>query len=420
MNRVSHDQPSTPGAGHGKRTVDLAGLQATPNALAPLYSRFAVAERLLLTGHSHQAWPDVALDGQIEAFTDAARDVDLKWERAAAQARRVADGFRALLDDPEGEIALDANTHQLVVRFLSGLDLRRRPRLVTTDGEFHTLRRQLARLAEEGVEVVRVATDPVETLAERLADELDERTSAVLVSSVLFATGRIVPYLDQLAAACRNYPAELLIDAYHTLGVVDMPIDELGLRDAWIVGGGYKYLQLGEGNCFLRLPDHADRFRPVMTGWFAEFDTLAEQHAAAEVAYGRGAGRFAGATYDPTSHYRAARVFEFFTEHGLTSEFLREVSLHQVGLLAERFDRLSLPEKLITRDRETPRSCYAGFLALRCPNAAQVQAALATEGVYTDSRGEYLRFGPAPYLTDAQLRSAMDALGSVLRGGMSG
>ena len=31
--------------------------------LAAFYSHFDVQTRLLLTGHSHQAWPDVALDG---------------------------------------------------------------------------------------------------------------------------------------------------------------------------------------------------------------------------------------------------------------------------------------------------------------------------------------------------------------------
>ena len=31
-------------------------------------------------------------------------------------------------------------------------------------------------------------------------------------------------------------------------------------------------------------------------------------------------------------------------------------------------------------------------------------------GVRTDHRGDVLRFGPAPYLTDGQLRTATDAL----------
>jgi kynureninase len=34
--------------------------------------------------------------------------------------------------------------------------------------------------------------------------------------------------------------------------------------------------------------------------------------------------------------------------------------------------------------------------------------------VGSDSRGDVLRLGPAPYLSDAQLRAAIDALGEAL------
>ena len=64
-------------------------LYASPNALAPDYSRFGVSDRLLLTGHSHQAWPDRGYDGQTRAWLDAALYVDDKWEPAFAQADRV-------------------------------------------------------------------------------------------------------------------------------------------------------------------------------------------------------------------------------------------------------------------------------------------------------------------------------------------
>lgn len=391
--------------------ITLDGLRATPNALASHYSRFRVAERLLLTGHSHQAWPDVAAEGQLEAFEDAARAVDDKWELAAAKADEVARHFGALLGEPDAEVALGASTHDLVIRFLSALDLRSRPRLVTTDGEFHTLRRQLGRLAEEGVEVVRVPATPADSLADRLAAEIDDRTSAVLVSMVLFETARIVPGLDRVAMACERFGAELLVDAYHALGVIEVPIAALGLGSAWVVGGGYKYLQLGEGNCFLRLPPHADRFRPVVTGWYAEFGALADEPDPSRVRYPVGAARFAGATYDPTSHYRAARVLRFRADQGLSPALLRQVSLHQVALLARAFDDLDLPEDVLTRDRTTPPELIAGFLALRCREAQRLQQALRARCVHTDSRGHFLRFGPAPYLSDAQLTDAMAALG---------
>ena len=385
---------------------------AEANPLAAHYRRFRVAERLLLTGHSHQAWPDVALDGQVAAFEDAALHVDEKWERAFAQAERVRDGFRALLGDPGGELALGASTHDLVLRFLSALDLRARQRLVTTDGEFHTLRRQLARLAEEGLEVVRLAARPVDTLADRLAAAADDRTAAVLVSAVLFEDARIVPNLDALAEACAARGAELLVDAYHALGVLPFTTPPM----AWVVGGGYKYLQLGEGNCFLRLPEHAHALRPAITGWFAEFGELAEPPRPGQVAFGPGAAAFAGSTYDPTSHYRAARVFEFFAEHGLTPEVLRASYRRQVDLLAALFDALAAPDELVTRDRETPLERFGAFLALRSPRAAELQRALAGRGLLTDTRGACLRLGPAPYLSDAQLEEAMGVLGSFVRG----
>ncbi|MDP9490655.1 MAG: kynureninase [Actinomycetota bacterium] len=367
--------------------------------LAPHYSAFRVSERLLLTGHSHQAWPDVARDGVVEAWEDAALLADEKWGRAFEKAERVRDGFRMWLADPAGEIALDQNTFGLVLRFLSALDLRRRPRLVTTDGEFHTLRRLMARLAEEELlDVVIVDARPAETLAERLAAETDERTAAVLVSAVLFEDSRIVPGLAELAAACEARGAQLLVDAYHALGCMPFPLSAQGLESAWVVGGGYKYLQLGEGNCFLRLPPQADELRPRFTGWYAEFAELATSKTPGAVEYPKGGMRFAGATYDPTSHYRAARVFDFFEEQGLTPEALRENYLRQTTVLAEA---LSVPGE---------REEYGGFIASEVAKAEEVSRRLAEEGVMTDSRGRYLRLGPAPYLTHAQIEAAIDHL----------
>jgi kynureninase len=380
---------------------------AQTNPLAAYYTRFRVAERLLLTGHSHQAWPDVALEGVTEAFADAARYVDDKWERAFLKAERVRAGFRTLLGDPDAELALGASTHDLVIRFLSALPLRSRPRLITTDGEFHTLRRQLARLGEEWLEIVRVPSRPADTLAERLAALADARTAAVLVSAVRFEDARIVPGLDVLAGTCAARGIELLIDAYHALGAVPF----LTPAPAWVVGGGYKYLQLGEGNCFMRVPAHMYDARPAVTGWFAEFEALPNARDPAHVAYPPGAAAFSGSTYDPTSHYRAARVLDFFVERELTATVLHARYRSQIALLASAFDALDLPEAVISRDRQTPPDQFGGFLALSSPHAPELSGALRELGVFTDIRGAFVRFGPAPYLSDTQLEEAIGFLG---------
>ena len=397
-----------------------------PESLARHYSRSGVADRLALTGHSHQAWPDVARDAQLEAFDDAALLLDEKWDRAFARADRVRSGLAAMLgDDERGRITLADSTHTLLVRLLSSLDLRARPRVVTTDGEFHSARRQLDRLEEAGVEVVRVAatgwgdaTGPgpdlgPDDLAARLAAAVDGRTALVLVSKVLFGTGRVVTGLAETAAACRAHGAVLVVDSYHALGALDWTLAQDDLQEVFVVGGGYKYLQQGEGVCFLRWPA-GTALRPLVTGWFAEFGDVHEPPQGG-VAYGDGPERFAGSTYDPTSHYRAAAVLDFFDSQQMTPGWLRAVSLAQVGLLADAFDDLGADPAVVSRALTGPAEQRAGFLALRSPRAGELRAALRERGVRTDHRGDVLRLGPAPYLRDDQLIAAVDALGACLR-----
>lgn len=439
------------GGGSGGRE---GGGGIAPGHLARHYSRFRVSERVLLTGHSHQAWPDVAFEAQQQAWLDAAEMVDDKWGRAFEVAGEVRAGYRRLLDDPDGHIALGQNTHELLIRFLSALPLRERPRLVTTDGEFHTIRRQLDRLEEEGIEVVRVGAGFVrgankvglggrgeagdgaagDSIAERVIRAVDDRTAAVLVSSVLFRDARIVDGLDEVAAACARVGAELLVDAYHSLNAVPFSVAGLGLENAFVVGGGYKYCQLGEGNCFLRIPRDC-RLRPVATGWFAEFGTLAGaggggggagsggevggRHAKdgrPRVHYGEGDVRFAGSTYDPVSHYRAAAVFRFFEEQGLTVDRLREVGLAQIRRLAAGVDALDPDPRVLSRDRAVRLSRRGGFLTMETPVAGEICCKLRGRGVYADYRGRVLRLGPAPYVTGRQLDEAVAVLGEVVGG----
>lgn len=388
-------------------------LQQHPTPLSAYYTQFRVSERLLLTGHSHQAWPDMAFRGLKQAYQDATDEVDNKWEKAFRKAEEVRQGYAALLDDENGYIALGANTHELVVRFLSALPLKEKPQLITTDGEFHSIRRQLARLEEEGIEVVRVPSQPLEDVAGQIMDAMNDKTAAVLVSSVFFDSGLINPGIKTIAEACESKGVHLLVDTYHSLNVVPFSVKELKLQNAFITGGGYKYCQLGEGNCFLRFPKDFEG-RPVITGWFSEFSLLAGKHTG-KVAYGQGPDLFAGSTYDPVSHYRAAEVFRFFKNKNLTPEFLRQVSRHQIGLLIEEFQKLDLPENFVHLDKNLVPESRAGFLVLKTMRAGEIQQQLMQAGVFTDNRGDSLRFGPAPYLSDQQLKEAMRILGDVVR-----
>lgn len=152
--------------------------------------------------------------------------------------------------------------------------------------------------------------------------------------------------------------------------------------------------------------------RPALTGWFAEFEGL-EQGATGSVAYGAGAAAFAGATYDPTAHYRAAAVFDFHAAHRLTAERLREMSRRQVGLLMSTFERLDL-DPAAARVEPMPPERRAGFLAVRTTSARRIAREARTQGLFVDARGGILRLGPAPYLRDDQLQDAVAIVGTLL------
>ena len=107
-------------------------------------------------------------------------------------------------------------------------------------------------------------------------------------------------------------------------------------------------------------------------------------------------------------------MFDFFECAGLTPAGLREISQHQVGLLARDFDALDLDPATIDRDRGVPLEQLGGFLVLTSPHAAALCGGLAERGVFTDRRGTALRLGPAPYLSDRQIRDAVAALGETV------
>jgi kynureninase len=153
--------------------------------------------------------------------------------------------------------------------------------------------------------------------------------------------------------------------------------------------------------------------RPILTSWFAEFAAL-RQPPSGGVAYGPGGAAFAGATYDPTSHYRGAAVFEFHARQRLTADRLHAINRRQVAALQSNVERLDL-DPAVAHVEPMPDGRRGGFLAIRAPRAADFSRLLHARGVFTDSRGSILRLGPAPYLADQQLRDAATALGDVVR-----
>ena len=363
----------------------------------PLFSKSlgAAPGRLHFAAHSHHLWPDASFEGQVECWEDAAARADHKWDRVMGE---VWPGAQASVaaelgsGDPSA-IVFASNTHDFIVRLAAACprSARRPLRVLMSDGEFHSARRQMARWAESGeIELTRIAAEPFDDFSARFlgAARLGE-FDLILVSQVLFNSGRMFDEVGELTALARPEGPWVVIDAYHSFMAIEAPITPAIAASAFVLGGGYKYAMAGEGMGFMHCPPGFGE-RPSITGWFAEFGELTAPPGSS-VGYTTDAMRFMGATFDASALYRFSAIQRMLKENGLTTA---RIAARVANLQAQLLDRIAgsaLGEaELLNPLGGGP---HARFLAFRCPDAQRWCNELDAQEIVTDVRGDVLRIG---------------------------
>lgn len=365
-----------------------------------LFSRSlsAAPDRLHMAAHSHHLWPDASFEGHTHCWLDAATLADAKWDKVMDEVWPEAQAHvGAELDVAPDRIVFSSNTHDFLIRLFAAAPRRNDGplRVLTSDGEFHSARRQLARWEEEGLALVtRVAAEPFDSFSDRFLEAaLGGELDLILVSQVLFASGRICDCSEKLAALAEPDGPWVVIDGYHAFMALENPFSETSARSAFYLGGGYKYAMAGEGMAFMHCPPGFGP-RPPVTGWFAEFGELTAPPGSS-VGYTGDAMRFMGATFDPSALYRFNAIQRMLREEGLTTG---EISTHVAALQAQLLavldgTALGAAELLNPLDGRP----HARFLAFRDPRAAAWNAELMARDCITDVRGDVLRIGLALY-----------------------
>lgn len=339
----------------------------------------AAPDRLHFAAHSHHLWPDASHDGQMAAWTDAAHLADHKWGVIMGSLWSEAQGHIAselALPDP-ATISFSSNTHDFLIRIVSAMD-RQSLRILSSDGEFHSFRRQMARWVESG-KIIWKQVPPDDLATEAGRNEYD----MIFASHVLFNSGHVVD-IAPLAALAKPEGPWVVIDGYH--GFMAIPTNLADVADRiFYLSGGYKYAMAGEGVCFLHAPQGFAP-RPEITGWYAEFDDLALPPGS--VGYAPDGRRFLGSTFDPSGLYRFCAIRSMLDIEGLSTEV---ISAHVTRLQQQFLSACAMTD--MTLLNPLTDGSHARFLAFKGPRAVQLHESLARHQVVTDVRGDVLRIG---------------------------
>lgn len=370
---------------------------------------------LHFAAHSHHLWPDASYDAHMQAWNDAASMADRKWEKVYAEVIPGAQqniAHELHLPDP-GTIAFASNTHELVSRIFSAKYDGKPLDVLTSDGEFHSFRRQSERWEEAGMIRRRtIPCEPFDTFTARYLAAANEKAPDVaFVSHVMYQTGLRFDGIETLAALARPESTWVVIDGYHAFMAIPVDVSRAAGR-IFYLGGGYKYAMAGEGAAFLHTPPGFGP-RPVNTGWYAEFVHIEGKPTG--VPYSTDGMRYMGATFDVSGLYRFNAVRAMLESEGLDTE---AVSAHVRALregltaaIAEGRAGALRDAVLLRPNADEPRARY---LALRDRRATEWRARLMEHDVITDARGDVLRIGLGLYHDAADIDAFCDNVARIL------
>jgi kynureninase len=364
--------------------------------LASYRDRFPIlAETTYLISHSLGPMP-LEAKARLDAYADTWMKRGIRawgegwWETPIT----VGDQIARLIGAPPGSTVMHQNVTVASAVVLSCFPfIGERRRIVYGEGEFPSVRYLHQAQAARGAEVIVVPGE------EELVEAIDERTQLVLLSHVLFKTGRIQD-VEPVIERAHTAGAHVLLDAYQSVGTVPLDVGALGVDFA--TGGSVKWLCGGPGAGWLYVrPDLAERLEPTLVGWQGHAEPFAFEP---ELRYASGAARFLTGTPNVPALYAATAGYDIVEEIGVTP--IRERSLQLtdrlIGLVDEAGFELASPREPELR---------GGTVVVRVPAAPAVHAELERREILCDFRPDVgLRLGPHFFTTDDELDLAVAAI----------
>lgn len=382
---------------------------AVANVPATVRDRFAGLDvNTWLVSHSMGAPPVAARDALVRYHADwAAGGPEGAWPRWLDEARAIGDGIGAIVGAPAGSVSLAPNVSLLQSALASSLDLcAERNEIVYEALQFPSLAYVWTAWERAGAKTVRVATDDGKTIpTDRICSAITERTALVVLSHAYYQSAVLID-LPPIVARAHEVGALVVLDAYQTTGIV--PYDVVALDLDVVVGGSHKWLCGGPGCGWIYVkPSLAERFRPMVTGWFAHRDPFAFEPP--PIDYATDQLRWASGTPTIPGYLVAKAGHDIIRAIGVPS-----IRAHNTRLTTRLTD--AALERGWTVNTPHDAAKRTGWVGIDVPNAEHIAHELLQRRIFVDHRpGCGLRVSAHAYTTQDEIDAFLDAMDELVR-----
>lgn len=383
--------------------------------IAPLFSRVRQRSEIYLANHSLGRPLDLMAGDVREALDAWYTDMDGAWNIWMKEMTTFRHNIACLIGLHRADGVVPKISAGQGLRAVLNAVPKENPRVIATRGEFdsidfilktyHTRARASVQWVETRSSPERPPeVDPSDILAAIQAGSPD----LVVISHIYYATGQRLERLEEIVAAAHAKGALVVLDAFHSAGVIPVEFEALGADFA--IGGSYKYTRGGPGAAWLAIhPRHLNnnRLRTLDTGWFAKRDTFGFERPDQPL-LADGGDAWLEATPAPLPLFQARSGLQLVLALGV--DRLRRYSLEQLDSLGAVLSARGVKS---CRGGRTPGQSGA-FLLIPRRDAHAACDALKHAGVNVDARLGHLRLCPDVVTTHAEMERAAEIISRVL------
>ncbi len=312
-----------------------------------------------------------------------------------------------LLGAQPDEIASASNASEMLCSVAWALSPGPEENVVSAGVEFPSVVYPWLRVARLTGCEVRLARDHDHLIdPNELMDLIDDRTAAVCISHVQYATGQRLD-LAALAQVAHSHGAILIVDATQSAGAVptDVAADDIDI----LLTSGYKWLcaPLGSAVLFVRRDLH-EELEPGLVGWRST-EQVGLHFDADHIGWAQSARRFEFGTIAYGCTVGLTTAIEYLLGIGI-----QQIHNHNLALADRLVEGLAdLGAHLLSPSIE---NLHSSIITVRFPGHDQGRVAqrLNSEGVVVSPRIGGIRISPHLYNTADDIDQALESLRSIL------